>query len=186
MAKRNLFKEIKSGLNDLKEERLGGKKLKKIISDTTNQVENNIQITKAIASPVIAMMGQAIIVSMSDLIQIRLKPFDYSKADKWLISLGSHFDYHLMTKGKKEISGYGVIVFKEIDTGLMSVCSTVDIALFLKNVSKEKAAEGKYGKGPKVMTDFEVFYQEYPEGLHAKRAADKLRTRIRQAGLNKV
>lgn len=132
------------------------------------------------------LIGQAVFTNIDHFIKKHTKPLNWRRGD-WHIYSKSIIDgvpsgFYAGFKNKK-FSGPGIVVIKDIETGKLAVTSTVELAVFITEFSYDNLDSGKYGAGAQKMKVVELFVHECESTSSARNGANKLRTRIKQAGL---
>lgn len=133
----------------------------------------------------VTIIGQAVFTTLDQFFKRNMKQLDWRK--KW--ELFTNYDEHenpiskLAVFKNKKYGGPGIIVIKDVETGKLAVTSTVDLAIFITEFSYPNLDSGKYGKGAQKMKVVDLYVHECETTSSARNGANKLRTRIRQAGL---
>lgn len=157
-------------------------KTNKVIRKTKSNVDAAIA-NKDIA---VTLIGQAVFTTLDQFIKRNTKLLNW-RTEKWILK-GKDIVDGVPTKliaasKKKEYSGPGIVVIKDIESGKLAVTSTVDLATFITEFSYHNLDSGKYGKGAQKMKVVDLYVHECETTSSARNGANKLRTRIRQAGL---
>lgn len=153
-------------------------------------IKRDIKTAKEISTVATVLIGQAIFTNLDQFMKRQVLPLNW-KPDDWYIAAMNVVDgipekVYAACKNKrkkKTYSGPGIVVIKDIETGKLAVASTVDLAIFIPEFSYENLDKGKYGKSAQSMKVVELFVHECETSSSARNGAQKLRTRIKNAGL---
>lgn len=141
----------------------------------------------AIAKTAGTLIGQAVFTNIEQYIKKHTKPLNWHPQTYQLFSqkdISGTITKMAAFCGKKKFSGPGIVVIKDVESGKLAVCSTVELALFITEFSYDNIDSGKYGEAVQKMKVVELFVHECESTSSARNGANKLRTRIRQAGLS--
>lgn len=145
---------------------------------------SDLKAAKEITDVAVVMIGQAVFTSVDQYMKRHMKSLEWFTGKWKLVEITDKIPSKIIAKyKKKEFGGPGIVVIKDVETGKLAVTSTVDLAIFITEFSYHNLDSGKYGKGAQKMKVVELFVHECESTSSARNGANKLRTRIKNAGL---